>query len=41
MIDLLLFAKFVDLLAINDGFPEKRIIFVPKFLKFSHVLVVL
>ena len=39
--DLVLFAKLLELLAINHGLSERRIIFVPRLLKFSHVLVVL
>ena len=35
------FAKLLELLAIDHSLSEKRIIFVPQWLKFSHVLVVL
>ena len=41
IIDLLPFAKLLELLAIDHSSSEKRIIFVPRFLKFSHILVVL
>ena len=42
IIDLLLFTKLLELLAINHSFSERRIIFVPPLLlKFTHVLVVL
>ena len=41
IIDLLWFAKVLDLLAINYSSSERGIIFVPQLLKFSHVLVVL
>ena len=37
--DSLLFAKLLELLANNHSLPERRIIFVFWFLKFSHVLV--
>ena len=40
-VDLLPFAKLWELLAINHIVSERRIIFVPRLLKFSHVLVVL
>ena len=39
IIDLLLFAKLLELLAINHSFSERRTIFVPLLLKFSQVLV--
>ena len=41
IIDLLPFAKLLEMLAINHSLSEKRIIFGPWLLKFSHVLVVL
>ena len=41
IIDLLPFAKLLELLAIDHSSSEKRIIFVPRLLKFSHVLVAL
>ena len=41
IIDLLLFAKLLELLAIDHSSSERRIIFVPRWLKFSHVLVIL
>ena len=41
IIDLLPFAKLLELLAIDHSSSEKRIIFVARFLKFSHILVVL
>ena len=41
IIDLLPFAKLLELLAIDHSSSERRIIFVPRWLKFSHVLVVL
>ena len=41
IIDLLPFAKLLELLAIDHSSSEKRITFVPRFLKFSHILVVL
>ena len=41
IIDLHPFAKPLELLAINHSSSERRIIFVPRLLKFSHVLVVL
>ena len=40
-IDLLPFAKVLELVAIDHSSSERRIIFVPQWLKFSHVLVVL
>ena len=40
IIDLLLFRKLLELLAINQSLSEGRIIFVPRLLKFSHVLCV-
>ena len=39
--DVLLMAKLLELLAINISSSERRIIFVPRLLKFSHVLVAL
>ena len=41
IIDLLPLAKLLELLDINHSSSERRIIFVPQLLKFSHVLVVL
>ena len=41
IIDLLPFAKLVELLAINRSSSERRIIFVLQLLNFSHVLVIL
>ena len=41
IIDLLPFAKLLELLAINHSLMEMRMIFVPRLLKFSHILVVL
>ena len=41
MIDLLPFAKLLELLALNHSSLERRIVFVPRLLKFSHVRVVL
>ena len=41
IIDLLPFAKLLELLAISHSLSERRIIFDPRLLKFSHVLVVL
>ena len=41
IIDLLPFAKLLELLAMNHSSSERRISFVPRLLKFSHVLVVL
>ena len=41
IIKLLQFAKLLELLASNHSLAERRIIFVPRLLKFSHVLVVL
>ena len=35
------FAKLLELLGIDYSLSERRIIFVPQWLKFSHVLVVL
>ena len=36
IIDLISFAKLLELLAINQSSSERRIIFVPRLLKFSH-----
>ena len=41
IIDLLPLAKLLELLAINHSSSKMRIIFVPRLLKFSHVLVAL
>ena len=41
IINLLPFAKLLKLLAIDHSLSERRIIFVPRLLKFSHVLVAL
>ena len=41
IIDLLPFAKLLELLGIHDSLCERRIVFVHQLLKFSHVLVVL
>ena len=41
IIDLLPFAKLLELLAIDHSSSKRRIIFAPRWLKFSHVLVVL
>ena len=41
IIDSLLLAKLLELLAINHSLSGRRIIFVPRLLKFSRVLVVL
>ena len=41
VIDLLLFAKLLELLAIDYSSSDRRTIFIPRWLKFSHVLVVL
>ena len=41
IVDLLPFAKLLELLAIDHSSSERRIIFVPRLLKFSHVLVAL
>ena len=41
IIDLFPFAKLLELLAIDHNSPEKRIIFTPQLLKFSHILVAL
>ena len=41
IIDLLLFAKLLELLAINHSSSERRVIFIPWLLKFFRVLVVL
>ena len=41
IIDLLPFAEFLELLAIDHSLTERRIIFDPCLLKFSHVLVAL
>ena len=40
IIGLIPFAKRLELLAINCGSSERRIIFVPLLLKFSRVLVI-
>ena len=34
------FTKLLELLAINHSLSERKIVFVPRLLKFSHVLVV-
>ena len=39
-IDLILFAKLLELLAINYSSSKRRIILVPRLLKFSHDLVI-
>ena len=41
IIDLILFAKLMELLAINHCLSERRIIFAPWLLKFSHVVLVI
>ena len=41
IIDLLSFAKLLELLAIDHSSSKRRIIFAPRWLKFSHVVVVL
>ena len=41
IIDLVPFAKFLELLAIDHSSSDRRIIFVPRLLKFCHVLVAL
>ena len=41
IIDLLPFAKIVELLAINHSLSERRDNFVPQLMKLSHILVVL
>ena len=41
IIDLVQFAKLLELLGIHDSLCERRIVFVHQLLKFSHVLVVL
>ena len=41
IIDLLPFAKLLELLAIDHSSSKRRIIFAPRWLKFSHVVVVL
>ena len=41
VIDLLPFAKLLELLAIDHSSSKRRIIFAPRWLKFSHVVVVL
>ena len=41
IIDLLPFAKLLELLAINHSSSKRRIIFVPRLLEFSHVMVAL
>ena len=38
IIDVLSFAKLLELLAINYSLSERRIIFVPQLLMFSHVM---
>ena len=40
IIDLLQFVKLLELLAINWSSSERRIIFAPRLLQFSHVLVI-
>ena len=41
VIDLLPFAKLLELLAIDHSSSDRRAIFIPRWLKFFHVLVVL
>ena len=41
IIDLLLFAKLLELLSNNHSSSKRRIIFAPQLLKFSHVQVAL
>ena len=41
IIDLFPCIKLLELLAVNHSSSERSIIFVPRLLKFSHVLVVL
>ena len=41
IIDLLPFAKLLELLAIDHSWSKRRTIFVPCLWKFSHVLVAL
>ena len=41
IIDVLQLAKLLELLAINHSWSERRIIFIPRLLKFFHALVIL
>ena len=41
VIDLLPLAKLLELLAIDHSSSDRRTIFIPRWLKFFHVLVVL